>query len=338
MANCTLCPLNLPSRPFATVLTCVVVVVLFTLVVIARSANQCKAQISTLKHISMGSANQFGSEYLHLGMIGCEDLPKWNGKDCSKYAAKAFEARGLGQQNGQATEAADEYFSSPYIKWDYFDATSEELPKFDNLRDFHGFIITGSHYSVNDDLQWMSKLGEWIRQVKQFQENNDNPPRVVATCFSHQLACKAFGGVVGKNPQGKFVWNRESIKLTKDAMDHPFFNTRYDNIDDICYSLYESHGDSVLKLPPDAKCLGESKSCEYEIVSYGDDMISIQSHPEFSEHEMVTLILPALKKSNVISESEAEKEMELFTTKPDGKAIMKLIEKYFMKMKRPLNF
>ena len=289
----------------------------------------------------MGSGTKPGVSYLRLGMIGCEDLPKWGGKDCSMVAARIFEEKGLGQPKEQSAGVIDSSndetlttefaLSSPCIEWDYFDATSEEVPKYNNLRDYDGFVLTGSHYSVNDNLKWMSKLEEWIREIKRFQENNDHSPRVVATCFSHQLVCKAFGGLVGKNPQGKFVWNRESIKLTKHAKSHPFFN-QYDNTEDICYSLYESHGDSILELPAEAKCLGESKSCKYEILSYGDDMITIQSHPEFSEYEMATLILPALRKSDVISESEAQKEMELFSTKPDGKAIMKLIEKYFLRL------
>ena len=295
----------------------------------------------------MGSATKPGVRHVHLGMIGCEDLPKWNGKDCSKVAARIFEERGLGRPKGKSpgvtdlssddTLSAESGLSSPYIEWDCFDATSEELPKYENLRNYDGFILTGSHYSVNDNLKWISKLEEWIREVKRFQENNDHSPRVVATCFSHQLVCKAFGGLVGKNPQGKFVWNRESIMLTKNARNHPFFNSQYENTEDVCYSLYESHGDSILELPAEAKCLGESESCKYEILSYGDDMITIQSHPEFSEHEMVNLILPALRKSDVISESEAQKEMELFSTKPDGKAIMKLIEKYFLRVGRPSN-
>ena len=277
-------------------------------------------------------------------MIGCEDLPKWNGKDCSKFAARMFVERGLGQPKDQTMESTctdlsrnktlstESEFSSPYIEWDCFDATSEELPKLDKLQDYHGFVLTGSHYSATDNSKWMSTLEEWIRDVKEFQQNNDHSPRVVATCFSHHLVCKAFGGTVGKNPQGKFVWNRESVTLNEGATEHPFFKHRYSNTEDVSYSLYESHGDCVLELPAEAKCLGESKSCKYEIVSYGDDIITIQSHPEFSEYEMVTLILPALKKSNIISDSEADKEMEVFKTEPDGKAIMKLIEKYFMRV------
>ena len=289
----------------------------------------------------MESDTTSGYRSLRIGMIGCEDLPKWNGRDCSKYAARIFEQQGLGQ--GQPEEHAmledeatsdkngstDSSWSSPRIEWSYFDATLEDLPKYDSLKDFDGFIMTGSHYGVNDNLPWIGKLETWIRDVRYFQNNNKQSPRVVATCFSHQLVCKAFGGVVGKNPQGKFVWNRESVRLTENAKEHPFFKHQVGNLKELCYSLYESHGDCVLQVPAEAKNLGDSISCTYEILSFGDDIISIQAHPEFTEHEMATLILPALKTSNLISDDEASKEMEAFKSETDGKVIMKLIEKYF---------
>lgn len=282
----------------------------------------------------MASANHpCGRKGLRIGMIGCEDLPKWNGKESNKLTARAFEDAGLGcSQRRTADEETGSEHSSPLIEWNYFDATSEDLPKHENLNDYDGFVLTGSHYSVNDKLKWISKLEDWVREIKAFQENNQSAPRVLAVCFSHQLACKAFGGVVGENPHGKFVWNRERIRLVQGAKDHPFFKHEHGCIHDLSYSLYESHGDCILELPAGGKCLGVSKTCDYEIVSFGDDFITMQSHPEFSEIEMVDKILPALKKANLLSEMEAGKEMEAFKSKTDGEFIMNLIEKFFLKI------
>eukprot|EP00112_Aurelia_sp_Birch-Aquarium-sp1_P013725 Seg2926.3 transcript_id=Seg2926.3/GoldUCD/mRNA.D3Y31 product="Gamma-glutamyl peptidase 3" protein_id=Seg2926.3/GoldUCD/D3Y31 len=269
---------------------------------------------------------------LRIGMVACEDLAKWGGRDVAKVAIKLFTERGLGQQQQDGHSNSDGPNSDTQIDFVPLNAVFENLPDQNELKQFDGFVLTGSHYSVNDKEEWIAKYEEWVRKLKYYQDNNSNPPRVVAVCFSHQLVNKALGGKVGKNPNGNFVWNAESVKLTEDAANHPFFKHLKDDADGKSFKLYESHGDGVLELPPGAKNLGSSESCEHEIVSIGDDMITIQSHPEFGEEEMVDKILPAIRKSNLITEEYSEQSIESFKSGLDGEAFMKIIKNYFSKI------
>ena len=268
---------------------------------------------------------------LRIGMVACEDLEKWGGRDVANVAIKLFTERGLlglGQQDGQNGGPNSE----TQIDYVPLNAIFENLPERDELKQFDGFVLTGSHYSANDQAGWISKYEEWVRTLKDYQDNNSNPPRVVAVCFSHQLVNKALGGKIGKNQNGDFVWNAESVKLTEDASKHPFFKHLKDESDGKSFKLYESHGDSVLELPPGAKNLGTSEFCEHEIVSIGDDIITIQSHPEFSEEEMVDKILPAIRKSNLVTEEYSRQSIESFKNGLDGEAFMKIIKNYFSRI------
>ena len=284
---------------------------------------------------------------IRVGMVGCEDLPKWGGADCNQLCAEIFEARGFGRpRQGQskdslvdmpvATDSSHcDIFSaweSPSIDWVYFDAVTGLLPKLDELLNFDGFILTGSHYSAYEPLEWISKYEEWIRELARFQKNNSKPPRVFAVCFSHQAVNKALGGTVGRNPHGKFVWNMEDVKLNHNAQKHPFFKGLVNEDNKISYALFESHGDSVTALAPIAEHLATSDTSNFEIVSIGDDIISIQSHPEFSEYEMVDKILPSLKRSGIITDEDAERAMANFKSKQDARKILKLLERYFSRM------
>jgi hypothetical protein len=66
-----------------------------------------------------------------------------------------------------------------------------------------------------------------------------------------------------------------------------------------------SHGDCVLKLPPDADLLALSPSAAVELWALGKDVLCIQSHPEMSAQQLETLILPGLTAAGRITPEEA---------------------------------
>ena len=131
-----------------------------------------------------------------------------------------------------------------------------------------GWIITGSKYSVYDDIAWIQNLQKHLINV--FSTNKP----VLGICFGHQLIAKALGGKVVKNHLG---WELGSfqINLTDKGKNSSLFN----GINELDY-FYESHQDVVSKMPENATLLASNKkgnqSFKYKNI-YG-----VQFHPEFS--------------------------------------------------------
>lgn len=173
-----------------------------------------------------------------IGLLVCEDAPKWDGHE-SHWV------------NGLRTDAS---------QWTFFRCDQGIFPTDEELASLDAFVITGSHYSVYEDLPWIRSLLDFIRHVL------ETHPRIkfLAGCFGHQACCLALGGAVGKNPSTKFVLGVEDLKLSRSLKEHPAFRKAASAVgldaDAIeTAAVLQSHGDQVLSLPPGAIILaGES--------------------------------------------------------------------------------
>ena len=76
--------------------------------------------------------------------------------------------------------------------------------------------------------------------------------------------------------------------------------------------MLESHGDAVTQLPPGAVWLGSSTTCQYEIFSIGESVLSFQGHPEFSVALLKNRILPALRENERLSPLEEKAALSSF--------------------------
>ncbi len=260
-----------------------------------------------------------------IGVISCEDLQKWGGQEGSaKLFVQFMKIKGLGEG------PSEQWPSLPEVEYVPIKAITGELPSETELKDYSGFLMSGSHYSVNDDLPWIKRLEEWVKSVKKFQENNVDPPRIVGLCFSHQLISKAFGGVIGATPSKEFVWKAEDIEVKKEADKHSFFNHPvYDGGQS--FKLFQSHGEAVLSLPEEGKNLGSSPTCEHEIISINDHIVTMQSHPEIPAKMMIEKILPSLKAKGLITDEKAEESMKTFETGVTDDLVMNMIKNFLFR-------
>ncbi|MBI65665.1 MAG: hypothetical protein CMG64_05190 [Candidatus Marinimicrobia bacterium] len=131
------------------------------------------------------------------------------------------------------------------------------------------WIITGSKYSVYEDIAWIHCLEKFVKELISRKKY------ILGICFGHQLLAKCLGGVVKKNPKG---WELGSynISLTNNGVKSKLF---YDFLDsDIAY---ESHQDVVLKLPNDSLELAYTDKGNQSF-SYLERIYGVQFHPEFS--------------------------------------------------------
>lgn len=198
-----------------------------------------------------------------------------------------------------------------------------KFPKLDEDY-FDGFIITGSHHSVNEDTDWIQKMQEFIVNLY----NMPNGPKLVGICFGHQLIAKAFGGKVGMNPNGKFIWCSGHVRVSQKFSQKKYFKEVWcENADHV--HIMQSHYEQILEMPLNGLTVGSSEDCENEMILYGEDRIlTMQGHPEVTVNKMVNFSLPILKSTGQINKEEEKLARDSFRNE-NGDALVRLIINFF---------
>lgn len=148
----------------------------------------------------------------------------------------------------------------------------ESLP---DLSDYDGWAITGSKYGVYEKLDWIDPLINFIQELA-YQKKP-----LIGICFGHQIIAKALGGKVVKSNKGWGVGLHNYSVINQKIFTPNFLES---------LNLYAFHQDQVIKPPDIAQVWLTSDFCPYAGLSYGDSIISIQPHPEFSKQFETQLI------------------------------------------------
>ncbi len=144
-----------------------------------------------------------------------------------------------------------------------FNVQSGELPEID---DFGGAIVTGSPAGVYEDHAWLPPLEDWLRRAR-------GRLRLVGVCFGHQVMAQAFGGRVEKAQRGWCVGlHTYDVGAGETWMQPPAERI----------AIPASHQDQVVEPPVGARVWARSAFTPYGGLAYGDEAISLQTHPEFS--------------------------------------------------------
>ena len=134
------------------------------------------------------------------------------------------------------------------------------------------YITTGSRFGVNDGFEWIDKLSDFILQLNQAKK------KLVGICFGHQLIAKALGGRV------KLMDWRIGVAFNQLTQVCRWMEPSLEKLD-----IIVSHKDQVVEIPAGAVVLASSSFCQYFMLQYGENFLSIQGHPEFSREYSRTL-------------------------------------------------
>jgi GMP synthase-like glutamine amidotransferase len=151
----------------------------------------------------------------------------------------------------------------PVAQFRAIDATSARLPE---AADCDAYVITGSRYSVYDDLPWIAPLAEFVDTVLAQRR------RVIGICFGHQLLAHHFGGAAGLAEVG---W-RLGLHSAEVVSHEPWMNPTASSL-----SLLHSHRDQVFRLPDGARVILHDAQCPISGFVMGN-ALALQGHPEFT--------------------------------------------------------
>jgi GMP synthase (glutamine-hydrolysing) len=142
----------------------------------------------------------------------------------------------------------------------------EPLP---HISDHGGIIITGSEAMVTEGREWSERAAGWLRLAV------GAGSAVLGICYGHQLLAHALGGEVGNNPRGEELGAVE-VALDETARTDALLGGFPARI-----RVYESHAQSVLKLPHGAVRLASNPWDANQAFRFGAAAWGVQFHPEF---------------------------------------------------------
>lgn len=154
----------------------------------------------------------------------------------------------------------------PHLQFNCYTVHEDVFPS--SVEDYDVYMVTGSRYSVYEEMIWIDKVKSFIREI--YKANK----YFLGFCFGHQLLAESLGGKVRKASVGWCVGVHTFQVLEKKSWMKPFQNEL--NFLMMCQ-------DQVVELPPNSQRLLSNKDCPNAMIQVGERMLSIQAHPEFTK-------------------------------------------------------
>lgn len=152
------------------------------------------------------------------------------------------------------------------FSFEIFTVLEDQFPEDVNQCD--GYLITGSKFSAYEDLPWIHRLKSLVREI----HSAELP--MIGVCFGHQVIAEALGGKVEKFSGGWGVGIHQ-YEITQSQPDVlPESQQKL--------TINAFHQDQISILPEGAEVFATSDFCEYAGVVYGDKILTVQAHPEFT--------------------------------------------------------
>ncbi|CAA0830998.1 Class I glutamine amidotransferase-like superfamily protein [Striga hermonthica] len=165
--------------------------------------------------------------------------------------------------------------------WDVYHVAGGTFPADDVVGDYDGFIITGSCNDAHGDDTWILTLLSLLHKLLAMEK------KILGICF-------ALGGRVERSKTG---WD---IGITKVNLKNSRFPARLEMPSSL--SIIECHRDEVRELPREVEVLAWSEKTGVEMLVYGEHVVGIQGHPEYTKDILLHLI-DRLITRNIIQES-----------------------------------
>lgn len=196
----------------------------------------------------------------------------------------------------------------PEFSFEIYNVCEGIFPK--SASDCDAWIITGSKYSVYDQIDWIIKLKDFVKEMFYADKY------CIGVCFGHQMLGEAMGGVVKKSENGWCVGVHEFEILEREDWMKPFHPK---------VNLLMSCQDQIQVLPKNSKVLAQSPMCPVGIIKIGEKMLGIQGHPEFSSNYVKFLMED---RTNRIGEQKVKEGIDSLKITTDNKVVAEWINNF----------
>lgn len=196
--------------------------------------------------------------------------------------------------------------------WDLYKVVQGVFPQHHDLASYDGFVITGSCYDAHSNDPWIMDLIHLVNKLDSMHK------KILGICFGHQIVARALGGKVGRSPNGWDIGVRavnvsSSLPLALSSLNLPSK-----------ISIFKCHRDEILELPAKAEVIAWSEKTGVEIFSYGDHILGIQGHPEFT-YDILLHFIDRIINRNLVQEAFAmDAKVKAESQEPDRETLKKL--------------
>jgi GMP synthase-like glutamine amidotransferase len=155
-------------------------------------------------------------------------------------------------------------FNERNVEVDYADLYRSDaaLP---DVSAYDALIFLGGPMSVNDDLPYLAREIEWIREAVAQRRH------VLGICLGAQLIARAMGATVRSNGAKEIGWYK--LRFTEAAAKDPLFEGLS------CETVFHWHGETF-DLPSGAELFASSDLCRNQAFRLGDRVYALQFHLE----------------------------------------------------------
>lgn len=196
--------------------------------------------------------------------------------------------------------------------WDVFRVANGEFPDDEEIGDFDGFVITGSCNDAHGNDIWICRLIALLNKLDSLKK------KVLGVCFGHQILSRALGGKTGRAVSG---WDIGVTTIHLSSSSSKLFSCLKIPT---ALSVIECHRDEVRELPPEAEVIAWSEKTGVEMFRYGDHMMGIQGHPEYTKDILLHLIDRLMQRGFIAESYGDELKEKLGKVEPDKDALKKL--------------
>nr|XP_043628798.1 gamma-glutamyl peptidase 5-like [Erigeron canadensis] len=195
--------------------------------------------------------------------------------------------------------------------WDVFRVCNGHFPSDDEIGVYDGFVISGSCSDAHGNDVWICKLLVLLNKLDLLNK------KVLGICFGHQVLARALGGKVTRATSGWDIGIRNiNLSTSTKTLANLKLPTRL--------SLIECHRDEVCELPPKVEVLASSDKTGVEMFRYGNHIMGIQGHPEYTKDILMQLIDRLLQRSYIEEGYAVKARASLDENEPDREVWRKL--------------
>ncbi|VFQ78243.1 unnamed protein product [Cuscuta campestris] len=178
--------------------------------------------------------------------------------------------------------------------WAVFHVARGEFPADDDAGKFDGYVITGSCHDAHADDAWICSLLHLLAKLDAMKK------KVLGICFGHQILGRALGGKIERATAGWDI-GVTPIHISSSSFSSSLFSSL--KLPEFL-PVIECHRDEIRELPVKAEIMGWSNKTGIEMFRYGDHIMGIQGHPEYT-YDIILHLIDRLLQRNLITDDVA---------------------------------